>query len=936
MSYCHKLCYSISVWLGQVVYVEAAVGICSYNNCVTMLLLQTKLHIPYATQSELIQRNRLLERLHQGMARGAKLTFVSAPAGFGKTTLITSWLTQLQHSVGWIGLDSFDNELHRFLTYLLAACQQISPKVGETAVAFLRTTPVEQHPNQLNHILTLLINDFTHLNQPAILVLDDYHHLHQPLIHQAMTFLLDHLPPRLHLVIITRADPPLPLTTLRVKRQMNEVRAVDLQFTKAETNSFLDLSGVKLTASLVEDLCQRTEGWVAGLQLATIALQSTITNQNAADFIHDFSGNRRHIIEYLATEVLHKQSDEVKRFLLYTAVLTRFCPPLCDAVTGMENGRLMLDHLWQANLFLIPLDNKHHWFRYHHLFADFLHHHLQQEEPHMLKQLHRRAADWFNNEGWIDEAIHHAIAAQAFDIAADLIESQAQSRIQQGDLVELIRWIEQLPAEHLSQRIQLRLDYAWALSLAHRTDEAMPLVQALEGHLNNEWMRQTLTINANHLQGNLSTLQSVIAVQNHHTTEAIAHAEQALKQLPSKAHYLRSLAFNALAFAQELRGDYSQARQFYLDAAQENDLPLPNNRLLYFVWYGVGKMCLFQGDLEQAKQLFHQAINVFTGYSPRTIRILADLAYTGLIRFHLERHELAEAEALLSESVAFDFDAERIGYFQDYLAMARIMLSQGHVAQIPELFNHPRQLSVDQPYVQAIILAWDARIALHQGALDVAQRHINKARSRLVAVISQDGSRPEPLGFIELTQAQLLLRQGHEGCQRALLLLQEIAKTAEVRQHNLLVMESLVYQVDAYFQLKKSDKAQQALQKLLQLAEPGGYFQLFVEGGTAVSTTLTQLLPSLTPSPFLQKLQAILGIGTSKPTNISNSPLDSLTKRELATLELMAKGHTTNEIAQQLTISVSTVRTYYKRVYSKLGVHNRVQAIFIFHKIAKG
>ncbi|HET7091287.1 MAG TPA: hypothetical protein VFL17_21845, partial [Anaerolineae bacterium] len=397
--------------------------------------LATKLYIPRA-RPHLVPRPRLIRRLVDGLAR--PLVLISAPAGFGKTTLMSEWRASeagRDFPLAWLSLDDDDNDLTRFLAYFVAALRALMPGFGDTALALLQSP----QPPLPKAVLTGLINDLSDFDAPFALVLDDYHVITAQPIHGALTFLLDHLPPHIHLVLLTRADPPLPLPRLRARNQLTGIRAADLRFTVDETADFLNrVMALNLSAGDIAALEQRTEGWIAGLQLAALSMQGHDA-QGLSDFITAFTGGHHYIADYLAEEVLNRQSDAVRSFLLKTSILDRLTASLCNALTERVDGQTTLEALEQANLFVTPLDDDRGWYRYHHLFADVLRSRLRQAYPDQLPELHRRAAEWYELNGLAYEAIQHLLASSAFQDMARLVEQEAMTKLNRGEVTLLLR-----------------------------------------------------------------------------------------------------------------------------------------------------------------------------------------------------------------------------------------------------------------------------------------------------------------------------------------------------------------------------------------------------------------------------------------------------------------------------------------------------------------
>src|SRR6266480_3860103 len=420
-------------------------------------ILATKLYIP-PLRPNVVSRPRLLERLNEGLHR--KLILIAAPAGFGKTTLISEWVEGIERPTAWLSLDEGDNDPTRFLTYLVAALQTIAANIGEGVLGVLQSS----QPLPSEAILTALLNEITTLPDNFVLVLDNYHVLDAKPVDIALTYLVEHLPPQMHLVIATREDPQLPLALLRARSQLTELRAADLRFTASEAAEFLNqIMGLSLSAADIAALEDQTEGWIAGLQLAALSMQG---HQDVPGFIQAFAGDHRYIVDYLVEEVLQRQPASVRSFLLQTSILDRLNGSLCDAVTGQEEGNARLEALERGNFFVVPLDDKRHWYRYHHLFAEVLSAQLLAEQPHQVATLHRRASEWYEQHGSTADAIRHALAAEDFERAADLVELAVPAMRQSRQEATVLGWLKALPDELLHARPVLSVGYAWALLLS--------------------------------------------------------------------------------------------------------------------------------------------------------------------------------------------------------------------------------------------------------------------------------------------------------------------------------------------------------------------------------------------------------------------------------------------------------------------------------------
>jgi LuxR family maltose regulon positive regulatory protein len=493
-------------------------------------LLATKLYIP-ALRPHRVPRPRLTERLKQGTA--GPLTLVSAPAGFGKSTLLSEWIHTSGRPVAWVSLDEGDDDVSRFLLYAVSALQRLHPSLGEAALSTLRHV---QAPTRevVEGLLTGLVNEIHNLDRDVVLVLVDYHALADAAVHQAAQLLLDRLPPRMHLVIATRVDPPLALSRLRARGQLTELRAQDLRFTSEETAGFLNqVMELSLSCADIDALEERTEGWAVGLQMAALSLQG---RQDAAAFIAQFTGSHRFVLDYLTDEVLSRLTESTRDFLLRTSILERLCGPLADAVRGGEasDGQAILERLDAANLFLIPLDDTRTWYRYHHLFATLLRHQLERKlGPDGIKPLHERASDWYAAHGHPEDALEHVLAAGAHDRAAELMSQHALPRLMRGDAGTVLRWVQALPLEWVRRLPWLRLAYTWALLATFQLPAAEEQVREMERDLAQQPDPE--------LEAHVETLRALFLRGGGRTEEAIVLYRRALERLPEEVTTSRTI-----------------------------------------------------------------------------------------------------------------------------------------------------------------------------------------------------------------------------------------------------------------------------------------------------------------------------------------------------------------------------------------------------------
>ncbi len=493
-------------------------GRVSYNGSMSTPILATKLYIP-PPRSKIVLRPRLIERTNEGLHSGRKLTIISAPAGFGKTTLVSEWIASRKRPVAWLSLDEGDNDITRFLTYLIAALQTLVANIGEGLLGVLQSP----QPPTTESILTTLINEITTIPDNFILVLDDYHIIDSKPVDTALAFLLEHLPPQMHLVITTREDPQFPLARLRARGQLIELRAADLRFTPSEAAEFLNqMIGLNLSAEDVAALEVRTEGWVAGLQLAALSMQG---HENPSEFVATLSSNNRFILGYLIEEVLKCQPPEIQNFLLQTSILSKLNGDLCDAVTGQADSATRLEQLLVTNLFLIPLDDEGRWYRYHHLFADLLTNQLRRAHPDLPIELHRRASRWYETQAMPADTIEHTISAGDYARAISLLEEHAWGLLNQGCTRLIETWMQSIPADWHTRSVRINLSFAWIHLLRGNFEQVVPYLYQVEAILAtlDPVAQETAAIQAEclALQSNLLQAQGKIAESIESATRAL-------------------------------------------------------------------------------------------------------------------------------------------------------------------------------------------------------------------------------------------------------------------------------------------------------------------------------------------------------------------------------------------------------------------------------
>jgi LuxR family transcriptional regulator, maltose regulon positive regulatory protein len=895
-------------------------------------LVTTKVRVP-RTRQELVPRPRLREALVR--YEGHRLTLVSAPAGFGKTTLLSEWLEDRSGDglpIAWLSLEEADNDPARFLAYLVTALRSdLGEEIGEGVLASLRSPefpPVEA-------VVGVLINELADVPHEEInMVLDDYHVIHSGPIHEATSFLLEHLPENVHLVISSRADPPLPLARLRAGDQVTEIRASELRFTTEEATSFLKgVMGLTLSAADVTALEEVTEGWIAALQLAALSMRD---REDISGFVETFSGSNRHVLDFLAEEVLERQPEGVREFLLKTSVLERMSAPLCDALTRRNDGQQMLERLEHDNLFVIALDDERHWYRYHHLFADFLRSRLQREQPERIRELHRRAAAWYERNGWTSEAIRHALAAQEQDRAADLVEQVARKMWNRGEVMTLLGWLEALPEETKRRRPQLLLQYSATLLWVGQLDDVEPLVREIEHAvgLSGEGRDEDLRTSADEplrpvLLGGVAATRSWRAYLKGEPHDAIAFARRALALLPEKDLELRTFAAFRLAEAYRTADDLESATAALAETA-ELGRAAGHDYLVLRAMSRQAKLQMAQGRLRKADHLLRRALRFAVeqvGDSlPATGEehvIIGELLY--------EWNELEAAAHRLKEGITL---AERMGQFDTlvdgYVALSRLEIAQGNTERALESARKASKLAERSGAAEAIVeaAAWNARLHLTRSDMMAAVLELERIAGASAVSVSMVRETEQ------LARARLTVARGEHD--EALRLLEELHQSADAAGRTGKLIEILTLQALALWEKSKREQAVRTLTRALALAEPEGYVRTFVDEGAEVGDLLSAILEARQrghpeaatqiPARYLAKLLAIHAQESATP-GAGERLSEPLSERELEVLALVASGKSNQEIASSLFVSLSTVKTHINNLYRKLEVRSRTQAI---------
>src|SRR6478735_3473585 len=805
-------------------------------------LLETKLHIPRWRRS-LVARPRLSERLSRGAE--SSLTLVSAPAGFGKTTLLTEWLAVAaadERYVAWLSLDQRDNDPALFWTYLVAALNTGVPGVGSGSLSVLQ--PPEP-PNEAG--LVALLNDLDAISNDVVLVLDDYHVIDARDVQDEMAFLLEHLPPQIHLVIASRTDPPLPLARLRGRGELAEIRAADLRFTPGEAAAYLnEVMGLTLTVADVAALEGRTEGWIAALQLAALSMQG---REDVTAFIDGFAGDDRYIVDFLAEEVLQRQPEHVQHFLLQTSILDRLSGPLCDAVTGQDGGRAKLTALERGNLFVVPLDDRRQWYRYHQLFADVLHARLRDEQPDDVPDLHRRASEWYEQNGEPSEAIRHALAAGDFGRAADLVELAIPAMLRIRQEVAVLGWLELLPDEVVRVRPVLSVGFAGALLAGGEFEGVEARLRDAE-----RWLHGATGIGEGsqapaaemivvddaefrRLPAEIELYRAAQALVRGDGPGTVRHARRALELAPADEHLGRASAAALMGLASWASGDLEAGYSGYAEcmAGLRRAGHIADT---FGCAIALADIRRTQGRLGEAMRTYEQALQRAPQQGGSVPRGTADM-YVGMSEIHRERDDLPAATQQLLRSQEL---GEHIGLPQNRyrwrVAMARIREAEGDLGGALDLLNEAERLYVSDlfPNVRPVP-ALRARVWAAQGRVGEA---LGWARERGLSVEDDLSYLRE---FEHITLARVVLarytaERAERPVQEATRLLERLLRAAEEGRRTGSVIEILVLQALIHQARDDIPAALASLRRALTLAEPESYVRIFADEGPPLASLL--------------------------------------------------------------------------------------------------
>jgi LuxR family maltose regulon positive regulatory protein len=887
-------------------------------------LLTTKLYVPPPRPSA-VPRPHLIQRLEDGLRLGHRLTLISAPAGFGKSTLLSEWAAGGQRPVAWLSLDEGDNDPVRFLSYFVAALRtlttpsQVEPKVGQGVLSALQAPqpPIES-------VLATLINEIAEIpdEDAFLLVLDDYHVIESQAIDNALAFLLEHQPQPMHLVIAAREDPQLPLSRFRGRGLMTEIRERDLRFSEAEAAAFLNQTmDLNLTPDEVNALATRTEGWIAGLQLAAVSMQG---RHDTSRFIQSLAGSYRLILDYLTDEVLRRQSAEVRSFLLQTSILARLSGPLCDAVTGQANGQDTLERLESANLFIVSLDGERRWYRYHHLFQDLLCHNLKREvAPENLASLHQRACTWLAQHDLRAEAIDHAIAGEDFERAADLIESTAAAPILEGVPTTVQNWINALPNSLVRVRPYLCIIHAWTFHANGQREAVEPALHNAEHALRALGLPDDDPI-VSDLRGHIAALRASNARHRGDLPSFFRHAEDALGLLAKDNLAVRTTVSANLGLAHMLNGDLTAAAKALREAQSLGQASRSVISALNCVGFQAAVL-IAQGRLRQAAELCRRTIDQHLDRYPKPLPTLGHV-HAGLARVLYEWNDLEGAAAHLEQAILLG-EQTQLPSTHRFRASALAWIRQMQSA-CGEAIALPPQLAAiagreQMDLEDADFTAWRVQLWLRQG---------NLAAAEAWAETYQAGAAPPHLWhpYGDLALARVLIARQRLG--QALDVLAQIRHTAQEAGGLGWVIEALILEALCFQMAGDPGRASTALARALSLAEPEGYIRSFADEGVLMARLLYQAAEKNVAPEYVGRLLAASSTLELKPVDQASRQAESpraeaLTERELEVLRLIAEGLSNREVAQQLFLSLSTVKVHTHNIYGKLDVSSRTQAI---------
>lgn len=928
-------------------------------------ILKTKLLIP-ELRAEIVHRTRLTERIEAG-AHGP-LTLISAPAGFGKTTLLVEWLRQTARPAVWLSLDPQENDTSRFFNYFTDAINTLYPEVSKEILDLVYS----MKSFSAEDLLTLLINQVAAAEKEFTVILDDYHVIENPDIHAGVTFFIEHMPPNFHLLIASRTQPPLPAARLRSRNQVMELTAADLRFNLEETTAFLNQTmGLTLTDPDAAALEQRTEGWITGLQMAALSLRS---RSDWKEFILSFSGQHPYVFEFLAEEVLHQQPPEVQDFLLRTSILDMMTGPLCETVVGPQlpegQGQEMLDMLFRCNLFVNPLDQNHHLYRYHNLFASFLEHLLEDRHPEEVPLLHRRAAHWFEQQGILEEAFKHFLAAGDVECAADGVERSVEIMMKDGGIPLLLGWIKQLPRQLVEHRPRLCLVQAWSLMLIHMdlegSERCLQLTAAgIAAQRSSRTADEAQSLQMlNNLEGEMLACQSMLATIRGEEKVSLELIRRALESLPPENLFLRSFVSLDMGIYNMMKGRGQEAERLLKEAVHVAQRA-GNLMVAVIAWAELGDLYIAQGKLQQALSTYDYALRYVKGPNGKPLLMTGSL-YVGIGEVLREQNKLDEAVENLKKGIELSQSWMSMSTLDGHISLARIRQAQGDLDGAMDEMKIARQLAESTESSQLddfLVTNYSIRMELQRGSLQTAVS-LAYQKDPLYHQTSAHDLNYSIQELRRITEARVWLalaraENAPEFLSRARNELQTLLAETETQGRHGMSIEILCLLALVYQEQHEPEQAQTTLRRALAMGELEGYARVFVDEGIPMGNLLALCLaqePQNSPELHLPTSSYMLGLlgqieqetgsawreasrwaqrAVPPPVTPAAVPLppignellvEPLTPRELEVLRCVAAGASNKEIAQELCLAINTVKRHTNNIFSKLGVNSRAQA----------
>lgn len=902
------------------------------------ILLSTKFNIPVPS-AQLVERAHLLSLMDAGLRQDCLLTLVSAPAGYGKTTLVSEWIEHVKNMrpgedvrfsergypkrFAWLTLDQSDNDLGVFIAYFIAALQQIDPEVGEGITETLRT-PKAPDPKTL---ATWLINDLTKLPDRFVLVLDDFHLISAQSIHDFLSFLIDHQPAQICILIATRADPPFPLARMRARGQLTELRQDELRFSLPEVESFLrNAVGINLTAEQCAAFEERTEGWVAGLQLAALSMRNI---EDVPTFISAFSGGNIHIADFLIDEVLNQQPDPIKKFLLQTAVLERLSAPLCEAVSGYSKAQETLGQLVDENMFLIPLDQQGEWYRYHSLFADMLRKRLYQSYGDLVDELHLRASQWYGDSEMLAPAVEHALAGKGYQQAAEIIVRLGEDLMKRGEVNTLLRWLEALPKDFRLTHPILIVYYGLVLMFCGKPPQAAKA--ELMGLVNSAKLEDS--------RGEVETFQGLMSLMQGNAVEAIQQSERALQYLAPEKTFFRCLAADSLGMAYTLQSDTAAASQAFQEVVHLSEQS-GNIMMALGALSNLAGLLVLQGKLNAAANAYQRVIKIGTERLGMRSQ-LTGKAYLGLGLLAREWDDLESALRYYEDAAEMFESSIEIGLPVVFLSMAMVKLNQRDEEACQAYIDLAHQYSMASTSTSLddkLTEEMQVRFWIAQGKLNQAEDWLRSKgyfEPTFVAALNQDDGRvvSQVLAlqntYLNLSRLNLAKNQP----ERSLEILEPLFEIFNKRGYVRRCIEVLALKALALRKQENIRTALLTLDQALSLAKPEGFRRTFLDEGEPMARLLYLAAAEGMHVTYIGGLLAAFAQQGGEISNqeqakgLDENLIEPLSQRELEVLNLLAEGLSNQEIGLKLHISLSTVKGHTTQIYGKLNVNNRTQAV---------